>query len=696
MAETSAKPRASGTSAAQTIASSGDRARAFSSARRHSILVRILKLALPVGAVLSLAGYGGYLALDSALTKQGVTVGPTQISTTHLTMQTPRYSGVSKDGARYEIQAREAVTDLKMSGPVRLNGITATITQTGGVITTMTATWGTYDTKSETLELYEKIDVEGSTGLRVRMTRATIFHKEGRIVTDEKVAAENETGTIVANAMVFLQRTRKADFRGDVRVRLKPNPAAQANREANKDPAKETPKPAVLPGLAANSGQPIDVQADELDVDDVAKTALFRKNVIARQADATLEAAELDIIYDGNVSIGRARPAPEEGQKPAAQSRLKTIRARGDVVMINKDDRATCETLDYDAATERAILAGNVVLNSGADRKVTAKKVELEQKTDTALLTGDVVVTQARNVLRGQRLAIDRRKGTTRLDTPADAGRASGRIYTLLYQTDSKGGTKGTSKPATAAPASPFGANFRADPSAPIEIEADSLDVFDASKTAVFKVNVVAKQGEFIIRTVEMTAHYTGQALAPGTAPAAKTQPGQGTQLTRVEARGKVFVTGRDGEQVTGDWANFDVKANTVLIGGNVTFNQGRNVGTHSRLLINLTTGEIRFPDSTANVEGPADAPKTALPIPKGPAISAAETGTKPACPPGVVCKSGRAAIVLYPEELKAKMKERKAEDAAKPVGQPVPKAKPPRAKTAEPAPWTTETEPRQ
>ena len=60
MAGTSAKSRASGTSAAQTIASSGDRARAFSSARRHSILVRILKLALPVGAVLSLAGYGGY------------------------------------------------------------------------------------------------------------------------------------------------------------------------------------------------------------------------------------------------------------------------------------------------------------------------------------------------------------------------------------------------------------------------------------------------------------------------------------------------------------------------------------------------------------------------------------------------------------------------------------------------------------
>ena len=29
--------------------------------------------------------------------------------------------------------------------------------------------------------------------------------------------------------------------------------------------------------------------------------------------------------------------------------------------MINKDDRATCETLDYDAATERAILERSAV-----------------------------------------------------------------------------------------------------------------------------------------------------------------------------------------------------------------------------------------------------------------------------------------------------------------------------------------------
>jgi len=692
MAGTSAKPRTGGTSAAQTIASSGDRARAFNSARRHSVLVRILKLALPASAVLALAGYGGYLAVDTALTKTGITVGPTELSTTHLTMQTPRYSGVSRHGSRYEIQAREAVTDLKMSGPVRLNGITATITQPGGVVTTMTAPWGTYDTKTEVLELYEKIDIDGSTGLRVRMTRATIFNKEGRIVSDEKVAAENETGTIVANGMVYLQKTRKADFRGDVRVRLKPNPAAQAKRDAGKEPA----KPAVLPGLAANTGQPIDVQADELDVDDVAKTALFRKNVVARQADATLEAAELDVLYDGNVSVAPTQPAPEGGQKPAAQSRLKTIRARGDVVMVNKDDRATCETLDYDAATERVVLTGSVVLNSGTDRKATAQKAELDQATDTALLTGDVVVTQARNVLRGQRLAVDRRKGTTHLDSPADAGRAGGRIHALLYQTEAKPGSKGATKPAAAAPASPFGGNFRADPSAPIEIESDTLDVFDASKTAVFKVNVVAKQGEFIIRTIEMTAYYTGQGLSQDAAPAAKSQPGQGTQLTRVEARGRVFVTGRDGEQVTGDWANFDVKANTVLIGGNVTFNQGRNVGTHSRLLINLTNGEIRFPDNAARLDGPAEPAKPGGPAPKGPAISAVESGTNPACPPGVVCKSNRGAFVFYPQEIKEKSKQRKADDPAKPSAQPLTKVKKPRAKTEEPAPWTTETEPRQ
>ena len=64
--------------------------------------------------------------------------------------------------------------------------------------------------------------------------------------------------------------------------------------------------------------------------------------------------------------------------------------------------------------------------------------------------------------------------------------------------------------------------SFKSDPNAPIEIEADTLDVLDASKKAVFTGNVWAKQGEMVVRTVELTAFYTGQSglgLLPTPAP---------------------------------------------------------------------------------------------------------------------------------------------------------------------------------
>ena len=86
-----------------------------------------------------------------------------------------------------------------------------------------------------------------------------------------------------------------------------------------------------------------------------------------------------------------------------------------------------------------------------------------------------------------------------------------------------------------------------------------------------------------------------GQAIAKP-AGAAKGDAAQGAQLTRVEARQSVNVTGKDGQRAEGEWADFDVKANTIVMGGHVVVTQGRNIvrgAEGSRLLIDMTTGEV-------------------------------------------------------------------------------------------------------
>jgi lipopolysaccharide export system protein LptA len=107
---------------------------------------------------------------------------------------------------------------------------------------------------------------------------------------------------------------------------------------------------------------------------------------------------------------------------------------------------------------------------------------------------------------------------------------------------------------------------------------------------AVFKGNVRAAQGAFVVRTAELRARYTGAAgLAEPMGATTKRQP---AQLNRVEARGKVIVTSKDGQSATGDWANFDVRSNKVTLGGDVVLTQDKNIVRGTRLVIDMATGQ--------------------------------------------------------------------------------------------------------
>lgn len=671
------------------MASESDRVRTFGQARRHSVFVRLLKFALPVVTLVLLASYAALFLIRSKV-PPGLDIGKISIDPTNLTMDKPVYNGFGTDGSHYVIRADNAVQDLRQNGPIKLNKIDGDITQPSGVITHLKAVWGTYDQKTEVLELFEKIDIDGSTGMKARLTRATIFNKENRIVSTEPVYAETETGNIRSKQMTLNSKSKQSTFTDDVHVRMKSNQPATPASGAAPAPAKAP----AMPGLAANSGLPIEVKSERLDVDDTAKTALFKKNVIAKQGDAILEAPELDVYYEGSASPDgtQKKPAPVNtapGTTAAAattepQSKLKLIKARGGVAMTNKEDHATSETLDYDALTDRAVLKGNVVMTSTNERRVTAHQVDLDQKADTALMTGDVLVIQGKNTMKGRRLFVDRKNGRTRLESPAEGKLGAGRIQTVFYQTAAKetdAKRKASAKPEAPPEAAAGLLSIKTDPSQPVEIEAETMDVFDANKSAVYKGYVVAKQGEFVVKTIQMTAFYTGQAaIAAASASPQTPQPKgtkgdkaevQPTQLQRVEARQKVVVTGRDNEQAVGDWADFDVKSNTVVMGGKVIVSKGAGVKQSvvqgpegSRLFIDMTTGVSRFESTTSVLPQGTGTSGVKPAISASPAASGPESTTPTTtseCPPGAICKTGRMRAVFYPKE---------ATDTAKKAGE--------------------------
>jgi lipopolysaccharide export system protein LptA len=161
-----------------------------------------------------------------------------------------------------------------------------------------------------------------------------------------------------------------------------------------------------------------------------------------------------------------------------------------------------------------------------------------------------------------------------------------GRITATFYHAQ---GAAQRSKAPAATPDKVHGA-FKVDPEAPIHIEADRLvEVFDGAKQAVFTGIVKLQQGNFQLRTVALTAFYSGQSGF------STSGEWRAEQLTRAEAREPVLIIVKDGQTATADWATFDVMANTMLMGDNVFVSRGKNVANGPRLRIDLTTGMYRF-----------------------------------------------------------------------------------------------------
>ena len=173
----------------------------------------------------------------------------------------------------------------------------------------------------------------------------------------------------------------------------------------------------------------------------------------------------------------------------------------------------------------------------------------------------------------------------------------AGRMSATLYP--AQGAARGSK--AAAALHDNMQGPFKADPEAPIHIEADRLvevliegdrlvEVFGGAKHADFTGIVKLQQGDFQLRTVSLTAFYLGQSgFSTG-------GEWRAEQLTRVEAREGVLILSKDGQTTaTGDWATFDIMANTVLMGDNVSVSRGKDVATGPRLKIDLTTGMYRF-----------------------------------------------------------------------------------------------------
>ena len=595
-------------------ASASERVRAFKIAGRHTWLVRGLRAFLPVLAVGICLAYAITLRASWQVGPGRLDVGQVELTPDDMTMKNPKYFGVNKDGSRYEVRAKRAVLELNAKAPIKLMDIEGDLVQPSNVVTKLKSKNGTLDNGKGELELYDGIEIDASNGMSARMSRATVYSKEHRVVSKEPVHLTMPTGTVRGASMTMKTDTKESTLVGDVAVNLVPT-AQQSTA-----------------GFGRDTRQPVDVTAQKLYINDTDHVALFTGNVVALQGDSTLKTPELRIAYEG-----KAADSLTSGQTGAAKSEAK----------------------DGGSRLSRMQASKGTVITMGTDRRIAADQADFDAKADTALFVGNVVVNQQKNVLTGRRLFVDRKNSKSRLDSPPEGGQQVGRITAMLVQGEQKAAQPAKPKSAAAEMAAAAGGNmlgtFKADPNAPMDIEANTLDILDATKQAVFRTNVKAQQGDLVIRTVELTAHYTGQAAFGMGGAGADSKDGKSvaSQLTRVDAKEKVLITSKDGQTATGDWATFDVKANTVLLVGHVVVSRGKDVAEGPRLKIDLTTGMYRFEVENEGGVRPSTPSVQEAPKATGPALSssAAETPTGRTCPPGKQC------LLVFPQDAKDRAK---------------------------------------
>jgi len=181
--------------------------------------------------------------------------------------------------------------------------------------------------------------------------------------------------------------------------------------------------------IAPGTGKgPISTVQDKLERDDVKRVTIATGSVEADQDGARLVTDKLTIYYyaPGEGPNGQAKPAapaPGKGAPAAGQDQLST----GDIKQMVADGHVFYVTQNETARGDRGVY---------------------DAAPDTITLTGGVIVVQGKNVLRGDKMVIDRKTGLTSMASDATGRNNPNRVRAVIYNDnqDDKGKTTPSSQ----------------------------------------------------------------------------------------------------------------------------------------------------------------------------------------------------------------------------------------------------------
>jgi lipopolysaccharide export system protein LptC len=209
---------------AYTVSGRTDNARVFRSAMRHSRMIRLLRVAIPLAVVIAVAATVlAATVLDPlrALAKLPVDIGSLVVSGTKITTQGPRYAGYTQDKRPYVVTARTAAQDVTKPGIIELVDLHATLTMKDAGQVEVTARTGLFETKADLLTLRDDVLVTSAT-YQARLIEAVINVRTNHVVSEQPVEITMKQGTVNANRLEVLDSGEVIRFERGVVMVLTP------------------------------------------------------------------------------------------------------------------------------------------------------------------------------------------------------------------------------------------------------------------------------------------------------------------------------------------------------------------------------------------------------------------------------------------------------------------------------------------
>ena len=130
--------------------------------------------------------------------------------------------------------------------------------------------------------------------------------------------------------------------------------------------------------LAGASNEPIEIEADELEVRDNDGVAVFSGNVTVRQAGAALKTQTLTVHY-----VRDRQGSATEALSPGGNQEIARLEADGRVLVTAEGQAATGDRGFVDIQGKRMEIAGNVTLTQG-ENVVTGDKLVVDLNSGKA------------------------------------------------------------------------------------------------------------------------------------------------------------------------------------------------------------------------------------------------------------------------------------------------------------------------